>query len=240
MRCDFAVPEGATHLQCNWNSSLYLTSDMIILMDSLTGYSHSCSAIALVRDYQDEIEQHCPVLDSSVVFLQIHANCRIRRVYFSDRLYSEEELPAEFKLYLPLQTRKWCHSMTEITINSRTVCLRWSTRWWQSCRRIGWQIRGTNRSEKWLRGNFLVVMGCILVLVLSTFSSWTELWGADMSACSVLCMLTHRSSFGHNEGLYGSKFYALLVLCLYLHSLARPVPCCVVCPSVYVIGWKSH
>ena len=33
--------------------------------------------------------------------VQIHANCRIRRVYFSDRLYSEEELPAEFKLYLP-------------------------------------------------------------------------------------------------------------------------------------------
>jgi len=34
--------------------------------------------------------------------VQIHANCRIRRVYFSDRLYSEDELPAEFKLYLPV------------------------------------------------------------------------------------------------------------------------------------------
>lgn len=38
--------------------------------------------------------------------LQIHANCRIRRVYFSDRLYSEDELPAEFKLYLPVQNQK--------------------------------------------------------------------------------------------------------------------------------------
>lgn len=38
--------------------------------------------------------------------LQIHANCRLRRIYFSDRLYSEEELPPEFKLYLPIQTRK--------------------------------------------------------------------------------------------------------------------------------------
>merc|ERR1712129_654132 len=37
--------------------------------------------------------------------VQIHANCRIRRVYFSDRLYSEEELPAEFKLYLPCSRR---------------------------------------------------------------------------------------------------------------------------------------
>lgn len=37
--------------------------------------------------------------------VQIHANCRIRRVYFSDRLYSEEELPAEFKLFLPIQNK---------------------------------------------------------------------------------------------------------------------------------------
>jgi len=35
--------------------------------------------------------------------VQIHANCRIRRVYFSDRLHSEDELPQEFKLYLPIQ-----------------------------------------------------------------------------------------------------------------------------------------
>ena len=33
--------------------------------------------------------------------VQIHANCRIRRIYFSDRLYSEQELPSEYKLYLP-------------------------------------------------------------------------------------------------------------------------------------------
>ena len=33
----------------------------------------------------------------------MHANCRIRRIYFSDRLYSEEELPPEFKLFLPIQ-----------------------------------------------------------------------------------------------------------------------------------------
>lgn len=37
----------------------------------------------------------------------IHANCRIRRIYFSDRLYSEEELPPEFKLFLPIQKQQW-------------------------------------------------------------------------------------------------------------------------------------
>lgn len=39
--------------------------------------------------------------------VQVHANCRIRRIYFSDRLYSEEELPPEFKLFLPIQ-KTWC------------------------------------------------------------------------------------------------------------------------------------
>ncbi len=30
--------------------------------------------------------------------VQLHANCRVRRIYFADRLYSEEELPPEFKV----------------------------------------------------------------------------------------------------------------------------------------------
>lgn len=50
---------------------------------------------------------HCPTPSKSILhpLSQIHANCRIRRVYFSDRLYSEDELPAEFKLYLPVQNK---------------------------------------------------------------------------------------------------------------------------------------
>ena len=47
-----------------------------------------------------------PVLGTNYIEtlrVQIHANCRIRRIYFSDRLYSEEELPPEFKLFLPIQ-----------------------------------------------------------------------------------------------------------------------------------------
>ncbi|KAG0340383.1 Cilia- and flagella-associated protein 20 [Podila humilis] len=34
--------------------------------------------------------------------ITIHANCRLRRVYFSDQIVLESELPAEFKLYLPV------------------------------------------------------------------------------------------------------------------------------------------
>merc|ERR1719230_1531327 len=33
--------------------------------------------------------------------VQIHASCRIRRIFFSNRLYSDEELPPEFKIWLP-------------------------------------------------------------------------------------------------------------------------------------------
>lgn len=38
--------------------------------------------------------------------MQIHANVRIRRIYFSDRLYAEDEMPAEFKLYVPIASKK--------------------------------------------------------------------------------------------------------------------------------------
>ncbi|KAF0515521.1 DUF667-domain-containing protein [Gigaspora margarita] len=34
--------------------------------------------------------------------VQIHANCRLRRIYFADKVYAEEELPPEMKLWLPV------------------------------------------------------------------------------------------------------------------------------------------
>jgi hypothetical protein len=37
------------------------------------------------------------------VRVTVHANCRLRRIYFADRPYGEEELPPEFKLFLPIQ-----------------------------------------------------------------------------------------------------------------------------------------
>jgi len=32
--------------------------------------------------------------------IQIHANCRLRRVYFCERLYGDEELPDDFKVFV--------------------------------------------------------------------------------------------------------------------------------------------
>lgn len=37
--------------------------------------------------------------------LQIHANCRIRRVYFTDRLYSYQDLPKAFKVNVSGQSQ---------------------------------------------------------------------------------------------------------------------------------------
>jgi hypothetical protein len=38
--------------------------------------------------------------------VQVHANARLRRIYFSERLFTEEELPQDYKLYLPLDRKK--------------------------------------------------------------------------------------------------------------------------------------
>ena len=33
--------------------------------------------------------------------VQVHASCRLRRIFFCDRQYREEELPVEFRLCVP-------------------------------------------------------------------------------------------------------------------------------------------
>ncbi|KAH7644457.1 cilia- and flagella-associated protein 20 [Dermatophagoides farinae] len=48
------------------------------------------------------------------VRVTINANCRLRRVYFADRMYAEDELPAEFKLYLPVTSSTLATSTTII------------------------------------------------------------------------------------------------------------------------------
>lgn len=62
----------------------------------------------------------CCIFTIYVFLSQIHANCRIRRVYFSDRLYSEDELPAEFKLYVPVQNQK-----AKVRVPSAKLCRVW-------------------------------------------------------------------------------------------------------------------
>ncbi|XP_075210266.1 cilia- and flagella-associated protein 20-like [Lycorma delicatula] len=44
--------------------------------------------------------------------LQIHANCRLRRIYFADRLYTETELPTLYKILLPVKHKNEEHKTT--------------------------------------------------------------------------------------------------------------------------------
>ena len=41
--------------------------------------------------------------------IQIHANCRLRRIYFCDRLYSDAELPADYQLYVARSSKPTKH-----------------------------------------------------------------------------------------------------------------------------------
>ncbi|KAG0483385.1 hypothetical protein HPP92_011469 [Vanilla planifolia] len=54
--------------------------------------------------------------------VQVHANCRLRRIYFSDRLYSEEELPPEFKLYLPYRKSRLLNQSCRAYFSCHEYC----------------------------------------------------------------------------------------------------------------------
>ena len=42
----------------------------------------------------------------STTKIDIHANCRIRRVYFADKHYDEESIPTEYKLFFPIEVKQ--------------------------------------------------------------------------------------------------------------------------------------
>lgn len=47
--------------------------------------------------------------------MQVNANCRIRRIYFADRLYDEKELPEDYRLFVSLQK---CGSKSKTSLKS--------------------------------------------------------------------------------------------------------------------------
>ena len=53
------------------------------------------------------------------VRITIHANCRLRNIYFSDRLYSDEEKPAAFKFVTP-SDKKTTKILKEVKISDKT------------------------------------------------------------------------------------------------------------------------
>lgn len=45
------------------------------------------------------------------VRVQVHANCRLRRVYFADQLYKDDQLPNEYRMYSTKSVREKPKSM---------------------------------------------------------------------------------------------------------------------------------
>ncbi|KAI8089537.1 Cilia/flagella-associated protein 20/WDR90/C3orf67 [Halteromyces radiatus] len=56
----------------------------------------------MVMDLPDLVKRAYATTYLETARVTVHANCRLRRIYFADRLCSEDELPPEFKLFLPV------------------------------------------------------------------------------------------------------------------------------------------
>ncbi|ORZ14488.1 UPF0468 protein CG5343-like protein [Absidia repens] len=56
----------------------------------------------MVFDLADLVKRAYATTYLETARVTVHANCRLRRIYFADRLCSEDELPPEFKLFLPV------------------------------------------------------------------------------------------------------------------------------------------
>jgi hypothetical protein len=46
--------------------------------------------------------------------VQIHANCRIRRIYFTDQLLSTKKIPAEYKAFSAMEDDVKQHTLNNV------------------------------------------------------------------------------------------------------------------------------
>jgi hypothetical protein len=46
--------------------------------------------------------------------VQIHANCRIRRIYFTDQLLSTKKIPAEYKAFSAMEDDAKQHTLNNV------------------------------------------------------------------------------------------------------------------------------
>jgi hypothetical protein len=59
--------------------------------------------------------------------VQVHANCRLRRVFFAEKLHSEDELPPEFRLYAPSTLNTSLDTSSTPTLNAASTSTSTST-----------------------------------------------------------------------------------------------------------------
>ncbi|XP_025405656.1 cilia- and flagella-associated protein 20-like [Sipha flava] len=103
------------------NLGRYFTSEITVLDDQnirrrfrISNYSksirvsiHMCSMPVCLTEGWTQIQLNLADFTSQMyntgfveaVRVQVHANCRLRRIYFSEKLYTNDELPNEYRLY---------------------------------------------------------------------------------------------------------------------------------------------
>lgn len=107
--------------------------------------------------------------------LQIHANCRIRRVYFTDRVYSYKELPSEYKLKIVGESVKAvavaADALAAVPRGSDLQCLRHGL----AELRIGTGLQTTAAGPVYARG--------IQSMLNSTEKDPLKRWEKEVSVC---------------------------------------------------------
>lgn len=87
----------ASNFQAATRVKTFFTSMPIALSDGWNQIQFNLADFTR-RAYGTQYMETCRV--------QVHANVRLRRVYFCSKLYTEDELPQDFKLYMPVKGKK--------------------------------------------------------------------------------------------------------------------------------------
>lgn len=87
----------ASNFQAATKVKTFFTSMPIALSDGWNQIQFNLADFTR-RAYGTQYMETCRV--------QVHANVRLRRVYFCSKLYTEDELPLDFRLYMPVKGKK--------------------------------------------------------------------------------------------------------------------------------------
>lgn len=125
------------------------------------------------------------------VLFQIHANCRIRSVYFSDRLYTQKELPNDYKVEENSTAPRVNTVMAEVSMvpeGSRTQGYRKG----QSKQRLGSALQTTAAGHDYVHGFHTILY--------SMEGSPLKFWKQEVSICETgnsnqLCCAPNSSSY---------------------------------------------
>ena len=135
--------------------------------------------------------------------VQVHANCRIRRIYFADRLYSEAELPPEFKVRLGVgeMRGRWGRGWVrrEVCGSARQQSLQVSCQLWEGGSFVQILRRRVRLCADQLLPTYLPTCSCSFPSRRSSSSSRTRLRQWQHLSSSTNAALTQQTILGQRQ-----------------------------------------